>query len=100
MIIFWIIYFSLSFGISFFISKLVNKRVLKVLIFSICLVLLSSIWFKSPGENILVPSLTIFLLESTILEDNGLMRILRPMVLSTLFVAVISLFLWKKNTKN
>jgi hypothetical protein len=100
MIIIWIIYFALSFGISFFISKLVKKRFLKILIFSISIVILSSFWFKSPGEEMMVPSFTIFLLESTILEGNGFIRILRPMGFITLLVIIISSFLWKKNTKN
>ena len=100
MIFFWITYFVLSFGISFLMSKFSKRRFLKVLLFSVSLAVLSTVWFKNPGENLIAPIISIFILESTILEGNGLIRIIRPMGFVSFFIILISLFLWKKNTKN
>lgn len=100
MIFSWIAYFVLSFGISYLISKFSKRRFLKVLLFSFSLAALSTVWFKNPGENLIAPIISIFILESTILEGNGLIRIIRPMGFVSFFIILISLFLWKKNTKN
>ena len=59
-----------------------------------------AVWFKVPGENLVVPIISIFLLESTILENNGLERILRPLGLISLFLTAFALFLFKKKSKN
>ena len=100
MIVSWLIYFFLSFLISFLVSLLVKKRFSKVLIFSFSLALMVTVWFKSPGENPIAPIISILILESTILESNGLDRIIRPLVLILLLLTTISFFFWKKKSKN
>ena len=100
MILFWIIYFFLSFGISFLLSLLVINKFLKIIIFSFSLSLMTTIWFKIPGEDIVAPIISILILESTILENNGIERVLRPLGLITFFVTLITLFIWKKKSKN
>ena len=97
---FWIFYFLTSFAISFLLSLIVKKRILKILIFSFSFSLMISFWFKNPGDNNIAPIFSIFLLESTILEENGLMRLLRPFALTTLFVTALTFIFWKKNTKS
>tara|TARA_Y100000992_G_scaffold256909_1_gene190563 strand:- start:353 stop:652 length:300 start_codon:yes stop_codon:yes gene_type:complete len=99
MTFFWLLYLALSFLISFLLTIFVKKRIFKILIFSFTFALTFSLWFKSPGENSLVPIFSIFFLENTILESNGLLRILRPLGLSFLLTFTFSIFLWKK-TKN
>mgnify|MGYP001286969407 CR=1 FL=1 len=59
-----------------------------------------SIWFSNPGGNHFAPILTIFILESTILDDNGFMRIARPLFFTSLVLIFTVFFLWKKNSKN
>ena len=59
-----------------------------------------SFWYKIPGENDVAPIFTIFFLENTILDDNGIMRLIRPLVLSILVILIITLLVWKKNSKN
>lgn len=97
---FWIFYFLTSFAISFFLSMIVKKRMLKILIFSFSLSIMISFWFKNPGDNNLAPIFSIFFLESTILEENGLMRLIRPFAFTALFVTVLTFIFWKKNTKS
>ena len=100
MSIFWLIYFFLSLGLSFLLSLMVKKRFLKIIIFSFSLALMCSVWFKNPGENIVAPIISIFILESTILDNNGIERIARPLVLTTLLFTLLTLFLCKKKSKN
>ncbi len=61
---------------------------------------MATVWFKSPGENAIVPIISIFLLESTILESNGIGRILRPLGFVSFFLTVSALFIWKRKFKN
>ncbi|MFL2731884.1 MAG: hypothetical protein ACJ0HB_00195 [Gammaproteobacteria bacterium] len=94
--IFWLIYLILTVALSYIFSSMVKNRFLKVLIFSFILSLFATFWFKNPGSNSLVPVFSIFLVESTIVENNGLIRILRPFsfIFSLIFIA--SLLFWKK----
>ena len=61
---------------------------------------MTTVWFKSPGESIIAPIISIFLLESTILENNGAGRILRPLGFVSFFLSMIALFIWKRRSKN
>ena len=100
MIIFWLIYFFLSFVISFLLTLLSRNRNIKILVFSLSMALFSSVWFKNPGENAIAPVISIFLLETTILENNGFSRLLRPIGLISFFLILITFFLWKKKSKS
>ena len=100
MIFFWVVYFLLSLFISFLSAALVKKRILKILIFSFLFSMLSSIWFKNPGENFVSPVLSIFLLETTILESNGLLRIIRPFAFFFFGTLLFCLIFWKRDFKN
>ena len=97
MIYFWFLYLFISLIISYLLSLLVNKRILKAIIFSLSLSSMCAVWFKIPGENLVAPIISIFLLESTILENNGLERILRPLILISFFLTSITLFFVKKS---
>ena len=97
---FWILYILISFLISLFISFFVKKRIFKILLFCFSLSLMISFWFKNPGDNNLAPIISIFFLESTILEENGLMRLIRPFAFIALFVTVLTFIFCKKNTKS
>ena len=97
---FWILYILISFLISLFISFFVKKRIFKILLFSFSLSLMISFWFTNPGDNNIAPIFSIFLLESTILEESGVMRLLRPLAFTAFLVTVLTFLLWKKNSKN
>ena len=100
MIFFWVLYLVISFVISYCLSFFFKKRLLKIFIFSFSLSLMISVWYKIPGENDVAPIFTIFFLENTILDDNGIMRLIRPLALSILVILIITLLAWKKNSKN
>ena len=97
---FWLIYIFFSLIISFLISKFFNKKFLKILFFSFTLAVLLSIWFKEPGSTNFAPIISIFILESSILESHGLMRILRPLSLSIFFALIFSGIYWFFRSKN
>lgn len=100
MMFFWLLYFLISFFISFLLSLLVENRISKIIIFTISLSSMFAVWFKIPGSNNIAPILSIFFLESTILDNNGLERILRPLGLMFFLSIVIAIFLFKKKSKN
>ena len=100
MILFWLLYFFISLVISYFLSFLVENRILRASVFGISLSLMCAVWFKVPGENTVAPIISIFLLESTILDNNGIERILRPLVLISFILTSLTLFLFKKSSKN
>ena len=99
MIFFWFIYIVLSFLISYIFSLFAEKRLLKILIFSFFIAITLTVWFRAPGESYLSPVLSNFLLESTILDDNGLIRILRPFLVVFISSFVSCYFFWKKDQK-
>ena len=95
--IFWLIYLILTILLSYIFSFMVKNRFLKVLIFSFTLSLFATFWFKNPGSDSLAPVFSIFLVESTIVESNGLIRILRPFSFIFSLVFIVSLLFWKKD---
>ena len=97
MIFFWFIYIVLSFLISYIFSLFAEKRILKILIFSFFIATTLTIWFRTPGDSSLSPVLSNFLLESTILDDNGLIRIIRPFLVVFISSFVSCYFFWKKD---
>ena len=100
MIFFWLTYFFLSCLISFLLSLLVKNTYFRIIVFSFSLALMVTVWFKVPGESIITPIIPIILLESTILENNGFERILRPLGFVSFFLTVSILFIWKRKSKN
>jgi len=100
MIVFWFIYFLISILIAFFTMYLFKNVFMKSLAFSLILAVLTTVWFKSPGEIVFAPVLSIFLLESSILENNGFSRIFRPIGVLTIFYFAISYLLLKRRSKN
>ena len=91
---FWIIYLILSFVIAFLFSMLVKRKSLKFLFFFIFLGLLSAIWFKNPGSSEIAPVISILFLENTIQENQGLMRLVRPLSLFVLIGFITSILFW------
>ena len=100
MIFFWFLYIFLALIISYLLSLMVTKRYLKIIIFSFSISTLITIWLKSRGSTSIAPIFSIFILESTIIDANGIERILRPFFLVFLISLVsLNLFL-KKKAKN
>tara|TARA_B100000161_G_scaffold239404_1_gene190850 strand:+ start:42 stop:344 length:303 start_codon:yes stop_codon:yes gene_type:complete len=100
MILFWLLYFLVSIIISASLIKLFDSKTLRVLIFSASFSLMNTIWFRGPGEEILAPILSIFLLEQLILESHGLSRIIRPFLFVAISTAIVSFFFIKRKPKS
>ena len=98
MLIFWLAYFFLSFLISYSIYKIFISKFLSFTVALLFFVVTSSIWFVSPGSQELAPVITIFFLENTIVESNGYLRLVRPILLF-LFIGIIFtlIYLFLKN---
>ena len=94
---FWILYLLLSALLCFLISYHIKNRIVKALVFSFSLACFSTVWFISPEKNTLAPAFSIFLIESTISESNGLMRIFRPFILIFVIYFLLSLAVFRKN---
>ena len=94
MTLYFIAYSFLSILICFFISKLFDSFFLKSFFFSIFFMIFLSFWYRYPGSDEFSPILSIFLLEMTIIESNGIVRLIRPMII-TLFISIIMIFLVK-----
>ncbi len=100
MTIFYLSYILLTFLISFLFTLLVNKRFSKLLLFCVVFSVLGTFWFKNPGDDFIAPAISIFLLELTILEENGILRLLRPMffvLFSIAFIFFLFFLIKKKN---
>ena len=100
MIIIWSMYFFISILIAFCATRFLKNIFLKAFIVSIIMAFLTAIWFKSPGESSVVPVLSIFLLEASILDSNGLSRILRPLGAFTIFYYLIFYFFFRRHFKS
>ena len=87
----------ISLGLSLLISFIVDNKYLKTFFFSFSFALLSTVWFTSPEKSTLAPVFSIFLLESTILENNGFERIFRPFIFSFMICLLISFLIFRKN---
>lgn len=94
--LFWLLYFFISFLIGFLSSLFFQRKFLKIFTFFLVFFAMTSIWFKTPGENEMAPILSILLLESSILDSNGLMRLIRPFSLSILCSITFSFILWRR----
>jgi len=97
---FWFLYISLSIFICFCITKLTDKKLIKIFLFSLFFSLFLTVWFIVPGENYIAPVIIIYLLESTILENEGLERLARPLLLvfSLTFIVGFGYFLSKSRS--
>ena len=99
MIFFWLFYFFLNFLISLSVFKILNNKFLGIVLAFLVFGTLSGIWFIYPGSQNLAPIVSIFFLENTIVESNGLIRLLRPLFFLNsilLIFGIVIFFLMRK----
>ena len=99
MLIFWNLYFFLSILISYSFYKLFTHQILGFIFSVILFALLGGVWFISPGSQELAPIFSILFLENTIIQSNGYLRLLRPLLISLffgLFFGLIFIYLKKR----
>jgi|TARA_Y200000002_G_C22274921_1_gene493772 hypothetical protein len=97
--LFWFFYLSISIVLSLSIATFF-KKTLKVFVFFLLLGLFSAVWFKEPGSDELSPVISILILEFSIIEDHGSMRLLRPLALSLFISAIFALSISISKFKN
>lgn len=95
---FWIVYIIISVILIFLISVLIKNLFLKITFLSFFSALFLGVWFISPGSTEIAPIFSIFILEVSILESNGLQRIFRPFFAIFLFTLICSsaYYIYKK----
>lgn len=94
MIFFWFIYYSILILICYLFIKLVSNNFIKFFFTPILFGIFGSFWFLEPGGYEIAPIISILLLESSILEFNGLGRLLRPAISFIFFLELISLIFY------
>mgnify|MGYP005691027199 CR=1 FL=1 len=103
MIIFWFFYYLFLIFICYSLSKIVKNKFKKFFLTPIIFGIFGAVWFVEPGGREIAPIISILFLESSILESNGLNRLIRPLISFIFLLELISLIYYsytKKNFKN
>ena len=91
MIFFWFFYYLILIFICFSLSKLIQNKFIKFFLIPIIFGIFGSLWYVEPGKNEIAPIVSILFLELSILESNGINRLLRPIISSIFLLEFISL---------
>ena len=94
MIFFWVIYYFSILVICYLFSKLNKNKFINYFFIPIILGIFGSLWFISPGDSLVAPIISIIFLESSIIEPNGLERLVRPLISSIFILEILSLILY------
>ena len=103
MIFFWVFYYLVLILICYSLSKIINNKFIKFFSIPIIFGTFGSFWFIAPGGNEIAPIISILFLETSILESNGINRLVRPVISFIFLLEMISLiyyFYLKKTFKN
>tara|TARA_B100000989_G_scaffold149021_1_gene111107 strand:+ start:150 stop:461 length:312 start_codon:yes stop_codon:yes gene_type:complete len=103
MIFFWFFYYLVLIFICFSLSKLIQKKNIKYFLIPFIFGVFGSLWYVEPGKNEIAPIISILFLELSILESNGINRLLRPalsFILFLEFISLISYFIRKRFSKS
>lgn len=88
--LFWIFYYLMLLGICIIFSKTNNNKFINYLFVPIVFSFFGSVWFTSPGSDNLAPIFSILFLELSIIESNGINRLIRPLIVSILVFQLLS----------
>ncbi len=91
MIFFWFFYYLILIFICFSLSKLIQNKFIKFFLIPIIFGIFGSLWYVEPGKNEIAPIVSILFLELSILESNGINRLLRPIISFIFLLEFISL---------
>ena len=90
----WIIYYFLIFLICYLFSKWNKNKFINYFFIPIIFGVFGSLWFINPGDSSLAPIISIIFLESSIMDSNGLERLIRPLISSILILEILSIVLY------
>lgn len=99
MIFFWLFYYLLLTGICYFFIKAIKNKFIVYLFTPVLFGFFGAIWFVKPESYNLAPIFSILFLELSIVESNGINRLLRPLIASIFFLQLLS-FLYYFYQKN
>ncbi len=94
MIFFWLFYYVILILICYSITKTITSKFIKFFFIPIIFGIFGSIWFIEPGEDKIAPIISILFLESSIIESNGINRLLRPTISFIFLLEFISLIFY------
>ena len=96
--LFWIFYYILLILICYFFTKFNKNKFINFFFIPIIFGVFGAIWFSTPGDSELAPIISIIFLELSIIDSNGLERLLRPMIAFVVFFQILSLiyYFYKK----
>ena len=101
MIFFWFFYYSLLIATCYFFINAINNKFLIYFFTPVVFGFFGAIWFVKPESYNLAPIFSILFLELSILESNGINRLLRPL-LTTIFIFQLfsfTFYLYQKKVK-
>ena len=103
MIFFWIFYYLILIFVCYALSKVIQNKFIKYFLMPIVFGLFGSLWYLEPGKSEIAPTISILFLELSIIESNGIERLLRPIISLIFFLEIISLiyyFIHKRFSKS
>ena len=87
----WVIYYLFLFFLILIFINLTSNKFIKFFFTPILIGIFGAFWFIEPGSNDLAPIFSILFLETSILDSNGLERLMRPLIGFIFLLEVFSL---------
>ena len=103
MTLFWFFYYLGLILICYSLSKFIDNKFIRFFFIPVIFGIFGSFWFIEPGRTEIAPIISILFLESSILESNGINRLIRPAISFIFlleFISLIYYFYTKKIFKN
>ena len=94
MIFFWLFYYLLLTIICYFFINTIKNKFLIYFFTPVLFGFFGAVWFVKPESNDLAPIFSILFLELSIIEFNGMSRLLRPLLTSIFILQLFSLLIY------
>lgn len=94
MIFFWLFYYLLLTIISYFFINTIKNKFLIYFFTPVLFGFFGAVWFVKPESYDLAPIFSILFLELSIIEFNGMSRLLRPLLTSIFILQLFSLLIY------
>ena len=94
MTFFWLYYYLLLIIICYFFIKTIKNKFLVYFFTPVLFGFFGAVWFAKPESFNLAPIFSILFLELSIIESNGMSRLLRPLITSIFILQLFSLLIY------
>lgn len=88
---FWIFYYFVLFILIYLFLNSVANKFLRYFFTPILIGIFGTFWFIEPGSKEIAPIISILFLETSLLDSNGFERLLRPLIVVTFLLELVSL---------